>query len=264
MTINAKPSKPDALARLRSCVPITSIVDVGVRECTSELIKAFPDKHHYLFEPVSSFHPQIKKHYTPIDHTLFPLALSDENTTLYLIETALEADGRVTHSRISSKPEQCDGRRILACSHLPVRRFDGLEVVGKISTDFLLKVDVDGKDLQVLKGFGQQLRRASAVVVECTMQTIIPRISYIASHGFTPVDMVDIVYYGKSLYQLDAILVRDDLITTDLRPPIQNFKRSLWSPVDVPTCCHDEKRHRGIGLGGGLFTNALRLVLRAR
>jgi FkbM family methyltransferase len=231
MTTNPKPSKPDALARLRSCVPITSIVDVGVRECTGELIKAFPDKHHHLFEPVTTFHATIKKNYASIAHTLFPMALSDENTTLYLIETALEADGRVTHSRISSKPEHCDGQRVVACSPLPVRRFDGLEVVGKITADFLLKVDVDGKDLEVLKGFGQQIRRASAVVVECTVQTLMPRISHVASHGFTLIDLVDIVYYGKSLYQLDAILVRNDVITTDLRPAIQNFERSLWSPV---------------------------------
>jgi FkbM family methyltransferase len=221
----------NALARLQSCVPVTSIVDVGVRECTGELIKTFPETHHYLFEPVTTFHPTIKKNYVSIPHTLFPMALSDENSTLYLIETALEADGRVTHSRISNKPEHCDGRRVVACSPLPVRRFDGLEVVADIAADFLLKVDVDGKDLEVLKGFGQQLRRASAVVVECTVHTLMPRISYIEGYGLTLIDLVDIVYYGKSLYQLDAILVRNDVITTDLRPPIQNFERSLWSPI---------------------------------
>jgi FkbM family methyltransferase len=233
MTMNPKPSKPNALARLRSCVPITSIVDVGVRESTGELIKAFPDKHHYLFEPVSTFHSIIRKNYAAVPHTLFPMALSDENTTLYLIETALEADGRVTHSKISNKPEKCDGQRVLACSPLPVRRFDGLELAAGLSGDFLLKVDVDGKDLEVLKGFGQLLRRASVVVVECTVQTLIPRITYIASQGFTLMDLVDIVYYGKSLYQLDAILVRNDVITTDLCPRIQDFDRLLWSPVSV-------------------------------
>jgi FkbM family methyltransferase len=231
MTSKPTPTKLDALARLQSCVPITSIVDVGVRECTSELIKAFPEKHHYLFEPVATFHPTIKKHYASIPHTLFPMALSDENSNLYLIETALERDGRVTHSRISPRPETCDGQRVVACSPLSVRRFDGLEAAAGIAGDFLLKVDVDGKELEVLKGFGQQIRRASAVVVECTVQTLMPRTSYIASHGFTLIDLVDIVYYGKSLYQLDAILVRDDVINTDLRPPIQNFERSLWSPV---------------------------------
>jgi FkbM family methyltransferase len=231
MTSKPKPTKQDALVRLQSCVPITSIVDVGVRECTGELIKAFPEKHHYLFEPVATFHPTIKKHYASIPHTLFQMALSEENSTLYLIETALEADGRVTHSRISNKQETCDGQRVVACSPLPVRRFDGLEVATSLAGDFLLKVDVDGKDLEVLKGFGQQLRRASVVVVECTVPTLLPRIGYIAAEGFSLIDLVDIVYYGKALYQLDAVLVRNDLITADLRPPIQNFERSLWSPV---------------------------------
>lgn len=231
MTSKPKPTKQNALARLRSCIPITSIVDVGVRECTGELIEAFPDKHHYLFEPVATFHPTIKKHYASIPHTLFPMALSDENSTLYLIETALEADGRVTHSRISPNPETCDGQRVVACSPLPVRRFDGLEVADGIAGDFMLKIDVDGKDLEVLKGFGQQLRRASAVVVECTVQTLMPRLSHIVSHGFTLIDLVDIVYYGKALYQLDAVLVRNDVATANLRPPIHNFDRLLWSPL---------------------------------
>jgi FkbM family methyltransferase len=231
MPSKPKPTKQDALTRLQSCIPITSIVDVGVRECTGELIKAFPDKHHYLFEPVTTFHPTIKKHYASIPHTLFPMALSDENSTLYLIETALERNGRVTHSRISPNPETCDGQSVVACSPLPVRRFDTLDLAACIAGDFLLKVDVDGKELEVLKGFGQQLRRASAVVVECTVQTLMPRISHIVSYGFTLIDLVDIVYYGKSLYQLDAVLVRTDVITTDLRPPIRNFARNLWSPV---------------------------------
>ena len=85
----------------------------------------------------------------------------------------------------------------------------------------------------MLKGFGQQLRRASAVVVECTVQTLMPRLSHIANQGFTLIDLVDIVYYGKALYQLDAVLVRNDLATADLRPSIQTFDRLLWSPLHL-------------------------------
>ncbi len=51
-----RPSKSNLLQRLKEAgVPITEIVDVGVREKTEELLKAFPEKRHHLFEPARPF-----------------------------------------------------------------------------------------------------------------------------------------------------------------------------------------------------------------
>jgi FkbM family methyltransferase len=227
------PSKPNVLARLRKFLPISAIVDVGVRECTGELIQAFPEKHHYLFEPMGLFQPVIEKNYAAVPHTLIPLALSDADAMLYLIQSSLERDKRITHSQISPTPKECDGHTIISCEPFVVRRFDSLELASNIANNFLLKVDVDGKDLEVIQGFGPHLQKASAVIIECTTKSLIKRLGYLESQGFWLIDLVDIVHYGPALYQLDAVLVRKDLITKELKPNISEFQRELWRPAKV-------------------------------
>jgi FkbM family methyltransferase len=226
-----KPTKLNVLSRLKASVPITSVVDVGVRECTGELMLAFPDLKHHLFEPVNLFFDLIEKNYRNIDHELHPFALSDEDTQIYLLLTALNKDGVATHSRIVKETIEADGRDVVSCSVVQVRRFDSFARERSIAKNFLLKVDVDGKDLEVVKGFGAYLADASAVVIECTYASFIQRVSYLSSQGFSLVDIVDVIYYGDSVYQFDAVMVRNDLITAQLRPPIGNFRRELWQPA---------------------------------
>lgn len=226
-----KPTKTNLLNRLKANIPISSVVDVGVRECTGELISSFLDKKHYLFEPVSLFFSDIERNYKKIDYELFPFALANEDSRIYLVLTALKRDGKVTHSRISAEPVEVDGSQTVACDPIEVRRFESLALAKTIQPDFLLKVDVDGQDLNVVKGFGQKLGLASAVIIECTFGNAIERIGYLQTQGFSLVDIVDLVYYGPSIYQFDAVLVRNDLISAALRPPINDFKLDLWSPL---------------------------------
>lgn len=230
-TIVPLPTKTNCINRLLKSIHITGVVDVGVRESTAELIQTFPNAKHYLFEPVKRFFPDIKKNYSGVDYELFDFALSDIDSRIYLLETSLLKDGVVTHSVIKTEPQFVDGAFVVACEPIDVRRFDSLGVAKVIESNFLLKVDVDGQDLNVLKGFGNKIGSAAIVIVECTYTSAIERISYVQSKGFSLVDLVDLVYYGDSLYQLDAVLVRNDLITNNLRPPIGEFRKELWSPV---------------------------------
>jgi hypothetical protein len=109
-----------------------------------------------------------------------------------------------------------------------VRRFDSLELATNIANNFLLKVDVDGKDLEVLKGFGGRLQLASTVIIECTTETMLKRIGFLEDQGFKLIDLVDIVHYGPALYQCDAVMVRKDLVTKELKPNIAEFQREFW------------------------------------
>lgn len=227
------PDKTNTLARLKQDIPITSIVDVGIREATPELINLFPEKKHYLFEPASTFFEDIKRNYKNMDYDLFPIALSDKDGEIYLITRSLEKNGLATHSGISDSQQSVDGLHILSCTPIEVKRFDSLQISKNIESNYLLKVDVDGQDLTVLKGFGNSLRNASAVIVECTTGNFVERIAYVIDCGFSVTDIVDIVYYGDSLYQFDAVLVRNDLITEQIKPTLDPFKRELWKPLTL-------------------------------
>jgi FkbM family methyltransferase len=227
------PTKASILTRLNETIPITSVVDVGVRECTYELIKYFPSHKQYLFEPVSLFFNVIKEKYKTIDYELFPVALANKNTNIFLILSSLQKSGEVTHSRISTEKVEVDHKSIISCNEIEVNRFEDLELSQNIESDFLLKVDVDGEDLNVIKGFGSKLKLASVVIIECTFTTSTERIAYLQQNNFVLIDMVDLVYYGLSLYQFDAVLVRKDLITKKLQPMITEFKRELWKPLSI-------------------------------
>lgn len=224
------PTKADLLLRIqRLGLPIAEVVDVGVRDSTFELIEAFPKKRHHLFEPVTLFFGAIERNYRRIDHVLYPIALSDVDTRMHLTVTALQHDGVATHSAIGDKPTPVDGRTVVSCTELQVRRFDSLD--DRWTPDFLLKVDVDGPDLLVLKGFGARLALASVVVIEMTYQTYGERSAYLSANGFELFDIVDLVYYGDGLYQFDAAFVRRDLLTEAVRPSIMKFERALWRPL---------------------------------
>jgi FkbM family methyltransferase len=225
------PTKSSVLARLKKNIPITAIVDVGVNEKTGELIKNFPRLKHYLFEPVTLYGGSIERNYSKINYELFPLALADENSEIFLIVTSLMKNGIATHSRISTDKVQVDGLAIVSCLPVKVCRFEDLDIARAIAENYLLKVDVDGKDLDVIKGFGPNLCKASAVIIECTYESMVERISYIQNMGFTLADMVDITYYGDMLFQFDAVLVRNDLVTLDLNPSKADFRHDLWYPL---------------------------------
>jgi FkbM family methyltransferase len=223
------PFKMDALQRIRMAdIPVSEVVDVGVRELTQQLIAAFPDKHHRLFEPVSTFFPDIERNYAATAHTLHPMALSNEDVEAFLVLSSLNEDGKVTHSQINPRPEPVDGMKIIDCQPVAVRRFDNLGI--QVQDDFLLKVDVDGLDLQVLEGFGRELSRASVVVVEVTYGTIFARMDHLGKCGFDLFDIVDIVYYGNSFYQADIIMLRRDLRTTAVSPTFNPFIAEAWAP----------------------------------
>lgn len=225
--IRPRPSKLNLLQRLKeSGVPISEVVDVGVNEKTGELIHAFPNKRHHLFEPVNTFFPEIKKNYMGIDYVLYPMALSDENREMYLIQSSLKKNGIVTHSHIGSESASVDGLIITACETILVRRFYDLNVM--IEKNFLLKVDVDGKDINVLKGFDSKLSQASVIIVEAASHKFYEVFDYVHKNGFHFFDIIDMVYYGPGLYQCDIVFIRNDLINSTLRPPIEDFIPDLW------------------------------------
>lgn len=221
------PSKDGFLQRIIAAgIPVSEIVDVGVREGTFELIANFPRHRHHLFEPAKHCYGDIAQTYRDVDHVLHAKALGSADASCYLASFSLGNDGVPTHSGIVSEAPRVDGRGVVAVEEFRIERFDGLRIA--VADDFLLKVDVDGLDTEVLKGFGDQLHRASVVIVEATAALVAERAALLQAAGFALIDVVDLAYYGASLHQLDLCFVRADLVTEKLRPDISRFDGALW------------------------------------
>lgn len=222
------PSKKNSIQRLCENIKIGTVIDVGVHDKTEVLIDCFPLQSHILFEPVASMRRQIEENYRAISHTLYQIPLSDKDQDIFLIETSLLKDGRPKHSGISETAIPVDKMGVVSCQKIKAARFDSLNFGYDLEPDYLLKIDVDGKELVVLRGFGLKINEVAIAIVECTYSTLAERVKFLQDRNFSLVDLVDIIYYGSTLYQMDAVFVRTDLLTDFLRPSLQDFDKEIW------------------------------------
>lgn len=230
-------------ALLELGVPVKSVLDVGVLHGTDALMQNFPHLRHYLFEPIDEHFETIRKNYARMDYDLHHVALSDTDGQAWQIGLSNDGSGRITHSQISDKPIALDntsdanGRRdnsIVDCRQIDKARLDTLVAKLQPPTPYLLKIDVDGHEIPILKGALDTLKDASVVVIEATAPTLLARGQILAEHGFQLIDIVDFAYYAGVLHQVDLIFVRNDLLEDNakLRPMQQRpFRTDQWYPV---------------------------------
>jgi len=224
-----RPTKSDCFRRLKAFVDISAVVDVGVREGTHDLVAAYPSVTHYLFDPMlDDFQSQIQVLYGNVRYEEFCVALNDRSAEYFLIKRAHKRDGILSHSVMRDAPEAVDGEYVLSSTKKWSQRFDEIELANRLADNFLLKIDVDGPELAVISGFGKEINRAAIIVVECTTANMCQRISALQRVGFTLIDLVDQIFYGSALYQMDAVFVRRDLVTVAIKPDIRQFHSHLW------------------------------------
>ena len=230
------PEVTDSLRALRALgVPVECVLDVGILHGTAGLMQVFPDVKHHLFEPVDNYFDIIHKAYSKLDYELHQVALSDSDGSAWQIGICRDGTGQVTHSQLRDEPQSADDDpAIVSCTQVKKARLDSLLDDLDAATPYLLKLDVDGIELQFIEGAARTLRDASVVVIEVTNQTFLPRANAVAQHGFSFFDLVDLTYYCGTFYQGDAIFIRDDIVASldALRPmQVKPFDQSQWFPV---------------------------------
>lgn len=212
-----------------SGVNVSQVVDVGVRECTEDLLRLFSGVQHLLFEPALEFHELIRKNYANIDYSLYPDALSDTCASAYLVKTSLEGDGIISHTRISRDGKALAGENVVAVDVIDVKTLDSF--IGYVKPDCLLKIDVDGMELPIINGAKNVLMKAAIVVLETTSLTLSERVAAVEASGFRLIDIVDRVRYGISLHQCDIVFVRNDLVSEYIVPSMSPFDSRQWLPL---------------------------------
>jgi FkbM family methyltransferase len=217
----------DSLRILRELkVPIQSIIDVGIQHSTPPLMEAFPDIHHFLFEPVEEYYPFIKDNYKSFDYTLVEAAVSDTNSTLSLKTQKKTRGDEISHAYLTKEVSQ-DTRLV------PVIKLDDFFSSRQDSNNFLFKIDVDGPDVPaaILRGAREVLKKSSVVMIEMTVDRFAERADVLHEAGFDIWDVCDLCYYGNCLWQFDAFFVKRELKDAIplLRPmSSQPFSKELW------------------------------------
>lgn len=231
------PVLQQSLRLIRTIAPdsIRQVIDIGVQRKTGFLMDVFPDRHHHLFEPVSTYHADLEKNYTErgISYSLYKIALADTSGILYLHNTSGDGSGRITHSYI--KPQRDESLKFLVnIEEMATRRLDEVltrEKLGDMS--YLAKLDVDGNEEKIIAGGQDVIGGASFVVIEVSIgrNDLCSRISLLERHGFRLFDICDNAYYYGQLALVDLVMINARLRASEIkfRPWEYSAGKVVWS-----------------------------------
>lgn len=203
------PDKCQSLRILRDrCVPVGTVIDVGVLHGTPELMQVWPDRRHILFEPVSEFSQIIHQTYRNISHELHTMAVGDSTGTTGLKTVSVIAGMDISHSRMTEDSPDFEAN----IRSVPKTSLDDFLLGRSLDEPYLLKIDIDGQELSVLQGASHVLKTCSIVIIECQSSRLTQLISAVQAAGFDLFDLAEPCYYDKVFWQCDAVFVRKDLL----------------------------------------------------
>ena len=257
-TVERWPFMVNALSALRNLgVEVRSVIVIGVHKETPFLIKVFPDVKHSLIEPSGEFIDAINENYRNIDFKFLQIALSDQEREAWYVSKSRTnkivslVDGIPTeqevkspmHGSISDYPvtsedfEDNEFEDLISCNKIRVTTLDSILGTMNVASPFLLKIDVDGLELNIVNGAKQSLKSASIVIVETSLTegasfSLISGSLEVMSHGFRLFDIVDPTYYCGVLFQVDLIFIREDIVgeLSTLRPKTIPFEAQNFRP----------------------------------
>jgi FkbM family methyltransferase len=168
----------------RGVVPRT-VIDVGVAEGTPELYAGVPEAHFLLVEPVAEYEPDLR-------------AICADYDAEYAICVASDAPGEVELAiPADSRKASLLGRARASTRTVAAARVDDLIEERGLDGPYALKVDVEGAELQVLRGAPRVLRNAALVILEVYLwdeRPAVPELAEVLEHmaraGFAAYDLV--------------------------------------------------------------------------
>jgi FkbM family methyltransferase len=190
----------------------TSIVDVGVATDTYELYVHFPNAQYLFVEPCAEFEPslqQLVQRYPGSNYMLAAAGATDGELT---INVTPDLGGT---SRFKTL-ESLDGAYTMTERTVPMYRIDTMWSALDMSGPALLKVDVQGGEIEVLKGAEKILDQFEIILLEVGMieqyvgQPIFHEyVAYLAERDFVVYDIIHTGYADTGmLAQIDLVFVK--------------------------------------------------------
>jgi len=189
-----------------------TVIDAGVANATPELYSTFPSASFLLIEPLVEFEPFLQQ-------------ICSTYKAQYVLAAAGSAPGSATFNVHADKFSSSLLREVEGASvdgvprTVPVVSIDQLAAEKNLSGPFLIKLDVQGAELQVLSGASRTLAHTEAVILEVTLfGTMIggPQfydiVHFMKQSGFVAYDIFGFQYrlLDGALSQFDMVFVRDD------------------------------------------------------
>jgi FkbM family methyltransferase len=189
-----------------------TVIDVGVGYGTHDLYKLFPDAKHILIEPLEEFKENLIEIAKQFDlEYIISAAGSRSGTTILNIHPDLEG---------SSIFKEMEGEHVDGFERsVPVVTLDEVCSGKQLITPFLLKIDVQGAEIEVLEGAKSILEKVDIIIVETSLYhffkmgpQIYDVISYMKSIDYVIHDVFGPQYrpIDGSLSQIDIAFVNEN------------------------------------------------------
>lgn len=189
----------------------TAIIDVGTANGTFPLLKVFPHSNFLWIEPLSEFEPDLIK-------------LKQKYKGNYLIAAAGKNDGSIdinVHADLvgSSLLHESDGTKADGLKRtVRMVKLDSLDEKNNLKDNILLKIDVQGTELDVLEGAEQLISKCEVILLEVSFFKFLeinPEffdvIFYMKKKGFVVYDIVEGINrpLDFALAQKDIVFVKE-------------------------------------------------------
>lgn len=183
-----------------------TVIDVGVAQGTPELYSTFPTAKHLLIEPLQEFEPALQ-------------GIAHSYDADYVVAAAASSAGRIT-IEIYDPPDSSSllkgppsGGASGQLREIPAVTIDGLCATKDLRPPFLLKVDVQGAELEVLGGASKTLRLTEVVVLETSLfrfwddsPQLFDVLRFMKERNFVAYD-----FFGPLMRPLDGALAQIDV-----------------------------------------------------
>jgi FkbM family methyltransferase len=192
-------------------IDFTDIIDVGAQPTKTNILNFYPASKFHLIEAQTRFNDSIAETYKNANYTLYNATVDESCYTGFSIDANDNTNSSIpmwhfiSHKMFNQGWSDELNRNVIASTPTEITTVDTLLQNTELGNNVFLKVDVDGSDLKVLKGSINTLSKTLAVMVECSLRNITEIVTYLAQHGFTIIDLIDITYYNKTLTQVDLI-----------------------------------------------------------
>lgn len=209
----------------KSGIQIDTIIDIGAKTKTPDLINNFREAFHYLIEPVVEFCSEIPVNYSGINHEIINKAALDKSGTVTLGVRTNHGDS-ITHSTVTTidKPtEELREVEAITVDELVIEKSINLQTC-------ILKIDVDGNDIEILKGATETLQNIAMLIVEVPVYDMLKMNTLLAKYPLFLWDICDLTYYKEKLVQCDLIFLSKDHINNPaINPWLDgNFNMDHW------------------------------------